>query len=106
MARLQIIPVYRLGRNNIRLQCLELSNNMLQELNMEKKAWHANNRDKEQSSLTELIPKIDIKDGSIHANLASDMTDLDMTGTTISRHVSELVQLTTEQYMACEVNQQ
>ena len=30
-ARLQIITVYRLGRNNIRLQCLELSNNMLQE---------------------------------------------------------------------------
>ena len=25
------------GRNNIRLQCLELSNNMLQELNMAKK---------------------------------------------------------------------
>ena len=27
-------------RINIRLQCLELSNNMLQELNMAKKAWH------------------------------------------------------------------
>ena len=28
---------FRLGRNNIRLQCLELSNNMLQELIMAKK---------------------------------------------------------------------
>ena len=77
MARLQIIPVYRLGRNNIRLQCLELSNNMLQELNMEKKAWHANNKDKEQNSLNELITKINRKDGRIHANMASDMTDSD-----------------------------
>ena len=37
MARLQTITVYRLRRNNIRLQCLELSNNMLQELNMAQK---------------------------------------------------------------------
>ena len=37
MARLQIITVYRLSRNNIRLQCLELSNNMLKELNMANK---------------------------------------------------------------------
>ena len=28
---------YRFSRNNIRLQCLELSNNMLQELNMANK---------------------------------------------------------------------
>ena len=28
---------FRLCRNNIRLQCLELTNNMLQELNMENK---------------------------------------------------------------------
>ena len=41
IARLQIITVYRLSRNNIRLQCLEPSNNMLQELNMANKsmAW-------------------------------------------------------------------
>mgnify|MGYP006990354150 CR=1 FL=1 len=36
-ARLQIITVYSPGINNIRLQCLELSNNMLQELIMENK---------------------------------------------------------------------
>ena len=34
MERLQIITVSDLSGNNIRLQCLELSNNMLQELNM------------------------------------------------------------------------
>ena len=61
-----------------------------------KKAWHASTKDKEQNSFTELIPKINKKDGSIHANMASDMTDSDMAGTTISRHVGELVQLTTE----------
>ena len=92
MARLQIITVHRL-----RLQCLELSNNMLRELIMAKKAWSVNTKDKEQNSLTELILKINRKDGIIHANMANDMTDSDMAGTTISRHVGELVQLTTKQ---------
>ena len=70
------------------------------------KVWNANTKDKEQNSLTELNPKINRKDGSIHANMASDMIDSDMAGTTISRHVGELVPLTIEHYMACEVNQQ
>ena len=87
---------FRLSRNNIRLQWLELSHNMLQEHNMAKKAWNSGTKDKEQNSLTELIPKINRKDGSIHANMANDMTDSDMAGTTISRHVGELVPLTTE----------
>ena len=90
---------FRLYKNNMRLQCLELSNNMLQELNMEAKAWHDNTKYKEQNSLTALIPKINGKDGSIHANMANDMTDSDMAGITISRYVGELVPLTTEQYM-------
>ena len=34
--------------------------------------------------------------------MANDMTDSNMTGTTISRHVGELVPLTTEQYMALQ----
>ena len=38
-------------------------------------AWHANTKDKEQNSLTELIPKINKKDDRIHANMANDMTD-------------------------------
>ena len=69
-------------------------------LSWQKKAWHANTKDKEQNSLTELILKINRKDGIIHANMANDMTDSYMAGTTISRHVGELVPLTTEQYMA------
>ena len=32
--------------------------------------------------------------------MANDMTDADMAGATISRHVGELVELTTEKYMA------
>ena len=83
------------AENNIRLQCLELSNNMLQELIMETRAWKAITKSKEQNSLTEFIPKINRKYGRIHANMASDMTDSDMAGPTISRHVGELVQLTT-----------
>ena len=34
------------------------------------------------------------------------MTDSEMAGTTISRHVGELVPLTTDQYMALQGNQQ
>ena len=66
------------------------------------KAWHANTKDKEQNSLTELITKINIKDGILHANMANDMIDSYMAGTTISRLVGELPPLTTEQYMACQ----
>ena len=54
-------------------------------LTRQTKAWIANTKDKEQNSLTELIPKINRKDGSIHANMASDMIDSDMAGTTISK---------------------
>ena len=61
---------------------------MLQELIMAKNAWYSNTKDKEQNSLTKLIPKINRKHDSIHANMANDMT-----GTTISRHVGELVPL-------------
>ena len=39
------------------------------------RAWHANTKDKGQHSLTDLIPKINRKDGRIHANMANDMTD-------------------------------
>ena len=46
-------------------------------LSWKSKAWHANTKGKEQDSLTELIPKINRKDGRIHADMASDMTDSD-----------------------------
>ena len=41
-----------------------------------------------------------------HVNMASYITDSNIAGTTISRHVCELEPLTTEQYMAWQVNQQ
>ena len=44
-------------------------------LSWQTKAWQANTKEKEQNSLTELIPKINRKDGSIHAIMANDMTD-------------------------------
>ena len=94
------------GRNNIRLQCIELSKKCYRNLSWQTKAWHANTKGKEQNSLTELIPNINRKYGRIHANMANDMTDSNMAGTTISRHVGELVQLTTEQHMALQGNQQ
>ena len=43
-------------------------------LTWQTKAWHASTKYKEQNSLTVLIPKINRKDGSIHANMANDMT--------------------------------
>ena len=55
MARLQVITVLDLAENNIRLQCLELSNNMLQELNMEKKAW--NTKEKNKTPLLNLFQR-------------------------------------------------
>ena len=75
-------------------------------LSWQTRAWHANTKGKEENSLTDLVPKINRKHGSIHANMANDMTDLDMGGTTISRHIGELVQLTTEHFIACDVKQQ
>ena len=97
---------FRLSRNNIRLQCLELSNNMLQELIMEKKAWHESTNCIDQKSLTDHEPKRIRKYDGTHVNIASYITDSNMAGTTIRRHVDELVPLTTEQYMAWQGNQQ
>ena len=53
-----------------------------------------------QRSLTDHEPKGHRKYDGTHVNMANDMTDSCMAGTTISRHVGELVPLTTEQYMA------
>ena len=52
---------------------------------------------KNKSPLLTMSQKINKKHGSIHANMANDMTDSDMAGTTISRHVGELVHFTIEQ---------
>ena len=79
---------------------------MLQELNIEKKAWHESTKCIEQKSLTDHEPKRSIKYDGTHVNMASYITDSNMAGTTISRHVRELEPLTTEQYMAWQGNQQ
>ena len=44
-------------------------------LSWQTKAWHVNIKDKQQNYITELIPKINVKHDSIHANMANDMTD-------------------------------
>ena len=87
------------AENNIRMQCLELSTNMLQELIMGKKAWHESTNCIEQKSFTDHEPKRIRRYNGTHVNMANDMTDSYMAGTAISRHVGELVPLTTEQYM-------
>ena len=54
----------------------------------------------EQKSFTDYEPKRIRRYDGTHVNMANDMTDLNMAGTTISRHVGELVPLTREHYMA------
>ena len=75
MARLQIITVLDLAEitSGYNVQSYQITCYM--HLTWQTKAWHANTKDKEQNSLTELVPKINRKDGSIHTNMASDMTD-------------------------------
>ena len=106
MARLQIITVSDLAEITPDCNVQSYQTTCYGNLTWQRKAWNSNTKDKEQNSLTEHIPKINRKDGRIHANMANDMTDSDMAGTTISRHVGELEPLTTEQYMAWQGTQQ
>ena len=119
VARLQIITVSQTwqkitghGRNNIRLQSWELSNNMLQEHILAKKAWHESTNSLEQKSLTDHEPKRHRRYDGTHVNIASFINrfrlsrKLDMSKTELHRHVCELDALTTRHIMACEVNQQ
>ena len=46
---------------------------MLQDHIKETRAWHASTKGNEQNSLTKLEPKMHEKDGSINANMASDI---------------------------------
>ena len=81
MVRLLIISVSDFAENNIRLQCLELSNNMLQELIMATKAWHESTKCIDQKSLTDHKPKRIRKYDGTHVNMASYNTDSYMAGT-------------------------
>ena len=74
-------------------------------LSWQTKAWHESTKLIEQMSLTDHEPKGHIKYDGTHVNIASDMANSYMAGTTISRHVGELVPLTTEHYMAWQCNQ-
>ena len=57
-------------------------------------------------ALTDQEPKGHGKYDGTHVNMTSYITDSNMAGTTISRHVGDLVPLTTDQYMALQGNQQ
>ena len=87
------------------MQCLELSNNMLQELIMQTKAWHESTKCIEKESLTDHKPKRIRKYDGTYVNITSYITDSNMAETELWRHVNELVPLTTEQYMAWQGNQ-
>ena len=103
MARLQIITVSDLAEITSGCNVQSYQTTCYRNLTWQTKAWNANTKYKEQNSLTVLIPKINREDGIVHANMANDMPDSEkqyMAGTTISRHVGELVPLTTEHYMA------
>ena len=56
---------------NIRKQCLEQDNNMLQEQIIAKKEWHESTQSIEQKSLTDHEPKGHIKYDGTHVNIAS-----------------------------------
>ena len=75
-------------------------------LSWQTKAWHESTNCIEQKSLTEQEPKGHRKYDGTNVNIANDVTDSYMAGTTISRHVGELEPLTTEQYMAWQGYQQ
>ena len=100
MAKLKIVTVSDFAEITSGCNVQSYQTTCYRNLSWKPKACHANTKGKEQNSLTELIPKINRKDGRIHAIMANDMTDSYMAGTTISRHVGELVPHTTEQYMA------
>ena len=82
---------------------------MLQEQNIANKPWHESTQSIEQKSFTDHKPKRIRRYDGTHVNIASFVNRFSkqgMTGTTISRHVGELVPLTKEHYMAWQGNQQ
>ena len=104
MARLQIITVSAIAEITSGCNVQSYQTTCYRNLTWQTKAWHVNTKDREQNSFIELIPKNNRKYGRIHANMANDMTDSYMAGTTISMHVGELEPLTTEQYMVWKGN--
>ena len=97
---------FRFRRNNIRLQCLGYQTTCYRNLSWQTKAWDESTKCIEQKSFTDHEPKRIRRYDGTHVNMASYITDSNMAGATISRHVDELVPLTTEHYMARQGNQQ
>ena len=75
MVRLQVITISGFAENNITMQCLELSTNMLRNLSWQKKAWHESTNCIDQESLTNHKPKRTRKYDGAHVNIASYYTD-------------------------------
>ena len=71
MVRLQVITIPDFAENNVRLQCLELSNNCYRNLSWQTKAWHDSTQSIDQKSLTDHKPKRIRKYDGTHVNIAS-----------------------------------
>ena len=99
MARLQIITVQTLQKITSGCNVQSYQTTCYRNISWQTKAWHESIQSIEQKSLTDHKPKGHRKYDGTHVNMASYMTDSNMAGTTISRHVGELVPLTTEHYM-------
>ena len=65
-----------------------------------KKAWHESTNCIDQKSLTDHETKRIRKYDGTHINITNYNTDSYMAEKTLSRHIGELVPLTTEHYMA------
>ena len=70
MARLQIITVSGLAEITSGCNVWSYQTTCYMKLSWQMKAWHANTKDRGENSFSELIPKVNRKDGSIHANMA------------------------------------
>ena len=100
MARLQIITVSDLAEITSGCNVQSYQTTCYSNSSWKTKAWNESTNCIAQKSLTDHEPKRIRKYDGTHVNIASYITDSNMAGTTIQRHVDELVQLTTEQNMA------
>ena len=105
MARLQIITVQTLQKITSCYNVQSYQTTCYRNLSWQTKAWNESTNCIEQKSFTDHNPKGIRKYDGTHVNIASYITDSNMVGTTIQRHVDELVPLTTELYMAWQGNQ-
>ena len=96
MVRLQIITVSGFAELTSGCNVQSYQTTCYRNLSWQTKAWHESTRCIDQKSFTDQEPKRIGKYDGTHVNMASYITDSNMAGTTISRHVDELVPLTTE----------